>query len=188
MKAVKGMRNTVFYRLWVGFLRIFDDVMLLLRPPRVRAEHLRKAMEIAKPGDIICRRFAYYLDAYFIRGKYTHSCVVINDREVIHAVADGVIVTDIIEYLKDTDGFVILKPPYMDDAEKRKVIDFCKKAQEAGIPYDFLFDKNYDGAYYCNELIWRAFREAGREVPVKRKIIYSEDMIDFCKVIYETPF
>ena len=84
------MRNTPFYTFLSGFLERFGDIMIAFRPPKVRAEHIRKALEIAKPGQIICRRFSYYLDAYFIRGKYTHSGLVISDKEMIHAVAKGV--------------------------------------------------------------------------------------------------
>jgi uncharacterized protein YycO len=182
------MRDTILYKAWAGFLKIFDDIMVLFRPPKVKAEHIRKAIAAVKPGYIICRRFAYYLDAYFIRGKYTHSCIVLSEKDVIHAVAEGVIITDIIDYLKDTDGFIILEPPYKNETEIKRVIDFCKKAQESKFQYDFLFDRHYDGAYYCNELIWRAFKSVGTDIPVKRKIIYSEDMIRFCKIIYETPF
>jgi len=186
--AVYLMRDSVFYRIWAKSLEMFGNIMLAFKPPRVKAEHLRKAMETAKPGMIICRRFTYYLDAHFIKGKYTHSGLVISDREMIHAVAKGVEIVDIIDYLKDTDGFLILQPPYRNEDDIKKVIEFEREAVKARKPYDYLFDKEDNRAYYCNELIWRAFKSIGLKIPVKKRIIYASDIIKFCKIIYETPF
>lgn len=185
---VKFMRNTIYYKILAKSLEMFGNIMIAFKPPRVKAEHLRKAMETAKPGMIICRRFTYYLDAYFIKGKYTHSGLVINDKDMIHAVARGVEIVDIIDYLKDTDGFLILQPAYRNEEDIKKVIEFEKAAVKAQKPYDYLFDKEDDRAFYCNELIWRAFKSIGIEIPVKEKIIYAGDIIKFCKIIYETPF
>ncbi len=182
------MRNTPFYKFLSGFLNWFGTLMIAFRQPRVKAEHIRKALEIAKPGLIICRRFTYYLDAYFIRGKYTHSGLVISDKDMIHAVSGGVEYVDIIDYIKDCDGFVILQPPYKNKEDIARIINFKKGAVDANVPYDYLFDKKDDRAFYCNELIWRAFKSVGMEMPVKRRIVYAEDVINFCEVIYETPF
>ncbi len=182
------MRNTGFYKFLAGSLDWFGKIMFAVKPPKVKAEHIRKALEIVKPGHIICRRYTYYLDAYFIKGKYTHGGLVISDREMIHAVAKGVEYVDIIDFIKDCDGFIILQPPYKNEDDIKTIINFKKDAAKAGVPYDYLFNKKDDRAYYCNELIWRAFKSVGMEIPVAGRIIYASDVIKFCKVIYETPF
>ncbi len=173
------IRNTIPYKLWTRFVTWFGDLMVATRPPKVKAAHIRELLRLAKPGDIICRKYTYYFDSYFIKGKYTHSGIIIDDQNMIHAVAEGVSRIDIIDFMKDADGFILLRP-VLPDFTKMKVFLESK----IGIPYDFIFKKDVD-AYYCHELTWSGLQEGGMQLPSTGEIIYAEDIMKVCTTIYE---
>lgn len=173
------VRRFILYKLWTRFLTWFGNIMIATRPPKVKAVHIRKLLSLAQPGDIMCRKYTYYLDSYFIRGKYTHSGIIIDNDNMIHAVAEGVGKIDIIDFMKDADGFILLRPAVNDF---RKMKDFLER--KIGIPYDFIFKKDRD-AFYCHELTWNALQEGGAQLPPTDEIIYAEDIMKVCRVIYE---
>jgi len=153
--------------------------MLATEPPKVKAAHIRKLISLAKPGDIMCRKYTYYFDSYFIKGKYTHSGVIIDGENMVHAVAEGVGKIDIIDFMKDADGFILLRPQLKNFKAMKKFLESM-----IGIPYDFIFKKDRD-AFYCHELTWNALQEGGMDLPPTGEIIYAADIIKICKTIYE---
>lgn len=159
----------------------FGDIYLATTPPKVKAKDIRKLLELLQPGDIICRRYIYYLDAYFIKGKYSHSGIIINREMMIHSIAEGVDYIDIIDYTKDCDGFILLRP----NIDIQRSIAFAKR--QVGKPYDFLFDKSEKDAFYCHELVFYSLAEGSLTIAaqIPMHIIYAEDVIKFCQKIYE---
>jgi hypothetical protein len=61
----------MLYKVWKRILTWFGDLYLATAPPKIKAKEIRAALSIIKRGDIICRRYIYYLDSYFIKGKYS---------------------------------------------------------------------------------------------------------------------
>ena len=172
-----------FYKMLTKVLTVFGDIMLSTSPPIVVGKNIRKCMEIAQTGDIICRRFDCYLDGYFIPGKYTHSCIVVDNKTIIDSMSEGVRQRDIIDFVKDTDGFIILRPTYKSEDEKKKVIDYAKS--KIGSGYDFVFsDEN--NAYYCHELTALSLQAGGITVPRAGNIYLSSDLEAICKRVYES--
>ncbi len=103
-------------------------------------------MKVIRPGDLILRKYKHYLDGYFIPGKYSHTGIYVGDGKVIHAVAEGVCYTDLIEFTR-CDGICVLRPREGQEQAIAKAKDFVKQ----GIPYDFDFAEGVK-ALYCHEL------------------------------------
>jgi hypothetical protein len=73
----------MLYKIWSRFLTWLGDVYLAVEPPKVKAKHIRKCLDVVQSGDILCRKYIYYLDGYFIKGAYSHSGIVINNTTMI---------------------------------------------------------------------------------------------------------
>lgn len=176
--------SSIFYRIWKRFLTWFGDIYFATELPKVKAEHLRKLLPIIRKGDVICRKYSYYLDSYFIKGAYSHSGICISDLNMIHAVAEGVGEVDILDFVKDTDGFIILRPNYSNSEDLEKAITFA--ISQKGKPYDFIFNGKDVNYFYCHELTWNSLKEGNVNIIPKEKIIYADDLIKSCAKIYET--
>ena len=180
----KWFYTTFLYKAWKRVLTWFGDVMFATQPPKVKAEHLRKLLFLVQRGDILCRRYNYYLDSYFIKGKYTHSGMCISNSTMIHAIAEGVNEIDVLDFSKDTEGFVILRPDYTSPEELDKAVNFA--IAQKGKPYDFIFNSHDINYFYCHELTWDALEAGGVHITPKEDIVYANDIICSCKTIYET--
>ena len=182
---MKGFYSTVFYKIWKRFLTFFGDIYFATEPPKVKAVHLRKLLNLLKPGQILARKYTYYLDSYFIKGKYSHSGIYIGDGKMIHAVAEGVCEIDVLDFTKDSDGFIILQPPYKTEEDLYKAIKYAE--QQIGKPYDFIFNDHDQSSFYCHELSWAALKEGSVIINPKESIVYASDLTDACESIYEAP-
>jgi len=160
----------------------FGDIMLATKPPKVRGRHVRILLDRLHPGDIILRSYNYYLDSYFIKGEYTHSGIYIGGDTVIHAVAEGVCRIDSIDFIKDSDDFMILRPNFP-CVKKEKAIQWVVK--QLGKPYDFFFSKKEKSAFYCHELSYNYLQIADVLINPEEKIIYAKDLRKVCSVIYK---
>ena len=59
-----------------GRIKVYKWPMFIVYDPKgyeVKAFGIRKAMSLAKKGDIFVRRYKNYLDGYFIAGRFSHS-------------------------------------------------------------------------------------------------------------------
>jgi hypothetical protein len=157
--------------------------MFQTKPPKVKAKHIRECLKLVKRGDIILRGFDHYLDGKFIKGKYSHTGIVINKRTIAHAVAEGVIYIDILDYIKDCDRFIIVRFPQLNI---NKSIRFAKKAVKEKLEYDFLFSRESKKYLYCHEFGERFLNSGSIHVKTKESIIYGDDIINAGQIIYET--
>ena len=124
--------------------------MVATQPPKTKAEQIIQMQRLIQTGDVVCRKYNYYLDSYLIVGSYSHSGIVISKDEIIHSIAEGVQFIHPIDFIKDTDGFIILRPRYREDADKRKAVDKAIEHLNNKVEYDFLF--NDPAKLYCHEL------------------------------------
>src|SRR5574340_1474902 len=97
------------YLWWSWFLTRLGDIGCAFAPPLVRAKDIRACLAIIQPGDVICRKYIYYLDSYLIPGTYSHSGLYCGNDTVIHSVAVVAEEIDVIDYIKDADGFIVLQ-------------------------------------------------------------------------------
>lgn len=144
---LKFVRN--FLLRVLGDIKIYPFPMFVVYDPstyRVKGYHTRQAMEILQPGDIVMRKYVHYLDGYFIPGEFSHSSIYVGNGKIVHAIAEGVQLIDVIDFLR-CDGFCIMRPK--DKEAAAAAIEMAESF--IGIPYDFGFIDGEE-AFYCHEL------------------------------------
>lgn len=118
----------------------------------LKGKHYRDAEQIIQPGDILIRRFEGYVDKVLIPGWWNHAGMYVGevngkDHKVIHAISDGVVVEDLIDFMR-TDHMIVLRAP---EGTQEEAIERAKNA--IGSDYDFAFDFNETLRFSCTELI-----------------------------------
>jgi len=178
MNIISSFRN--------GFLKIFGDIKIfkfpffLLYDPgsyKVKGHEIRQVIESIKAGDIMVRGYSNYLDGYFIPGFFSHAGlylgttgknnVVVPDcieskfyegkQVVIHSMAEGVFMEDVINFCK-CDYLLILRrnpkvEPEVNFEDDFKLV-FEKAMKNLGKEYDFKFDFSDIGNLSCTELVY----------------------------------
>lgn len=178
------IRKSFLYGWLVSFLTWFGDLRIDFDPPATRAKHFRKLMKLAEPGDVLCRKYDCYIDSMFIEGEYTHSGILSHKDRIVHSMAEGVISDDILDFVVDTDGFILLRPKYDSENNARSAVQFAEN--HIGRPYDFLFQRDESGSFYCHELTSRSLGAGNIQVLPSKDIIYASDIMRYCRVIYES--
>jgi uncharacterized protein YycO len=178
------IRKSFIYKLLARFLTWFGDIRIELTPPATRARHFRKLLTLVQPGDVICRKYDSYLDSIFIPGEYTHSGIVTHKDTMIHAIAEGVERIDVLDFVLDTEGFILLRPRYDREINVMNTVIFAEN--QVGKPYDFLFEYGESETFYCHELTAKSLSAGGIPILRKNRIIYANDIIPRCRVIYES--
>ena len=136
---------------WFGDIKVFPRPMFIVRDPeffKMTGDKIIEVMEILKPGDIILRGYDYYLDGKFIpdKFKFSHGAIYIGDGKIIHAVAEGVSYTNVVEFC-ECDRIAIFRPK----KGQKTAIAKAKKFAKSKVPYDFGFSRG-TSAMYCFEL------------------------------------
>lgn len=160
----------------LGHVRFYSKPFWLVFNPhgyKVSALHLRRALPMLRPGDVLVRRYDSYLLSFFIPGRFSHSGVYVGEEDVagmragvvVHALGTGVQKTDVLDFLACCDGFAILRPKGGDDV----TAEACAIARRyIGATYDYRFDicEDYDNmdevqertkSVYCHELTRSCF-------------------------------
>lgn len=159
--------NKTLYKIWSKFLTFFGDIkcfrfpLWLVYDPdcyQITGDKVLEIMDIIQPGDIILRGYNRYLDGKFINlfgidtsktaigGDWSHGAIYVGKGKIIHAVAEGVSQTDIIEFTR-CDRICIFRPKKHQTAAIRQAKKFLKD----NVPYDFSFE-NSASTLYCFEL------------------------------------
>lgn len=157
------IKETLLFKLEKKIFRFIGDVKWagILHPFwfiingtsfRLKGKHYRDLDSLIEPGDIIIRRFEGYVDKWLIPGWWNHAGMYVgelNDEQhkVVHAISDGVIVDDLIDFMR-TDHMIVLRAP---KEFREKAIKRAKAA--IGSEYDFAFDFNETLRFSCTELI-----------------------------------
>jgi len=176
-----------FEKVYNGFLNFFGDLkvfkypMFIIYDPGsylVKGEDIRQVINLIKPGDILVRGYINYLDGYFIPGFFSHAGLYLGEvkesdsvfvkqgqdsrfrtgeQMVIHSMAEGVFMEDIINFCR-CDYMIILRrnPDKESDAGKKLVFEDVFKAalKNLGNEYDFKFDFSDYTKVSCTELVY----------------------------------
>lgn len=123
---------------------------------KLKGEHYRKLIKRLQPGDIFIRRFEGYVDKWFIPGFWNHAGLYIGDdgenkEQVVHAVSEGVIQEDILNFMR-TDHMLVLRLA-KDKKGKGRATAIEKAKAVVGRPYDFGFDFKDTNRFSCTELV-----------------------------------
>jgi hypothetical protein len=154
----------------------------------LKGKHYRDLEKAIQPGDIIIRRFEGYIDKWLIPGFWNHAGIYVGeidnrDHKVVHAISDGVIVDDIIDFMR-TDHMIVLRAP---EGTQEEAVDRAKNAIGSG--YDFAFDFDNTLRFSCTELVTYCYPEIttgqsrfGRMTVVADDIVESKKL----KVVWDS--
>lgn len=204
--------NQFLYEKYKQFLTALGDVMVATRPPSCHAEQILSMLPFLERGNIIFRYYSYYLDSVFIPGEFTHSGLIVDKRtiiptgfmkmqpvtfteSIIHFIAEGVQEIHPVDFVKDTDGFIIVRPPYADKAAEDRAVERAYWHLEHKTQYDFAF--NDPSKYYCHEGTVDCLHAGGIEdiatthkvfgvwpFRFSRDVYLADDIIKHCKPEY----
>ena len=138
----------------------------------VRGAEIRHIVHTMRSGDILLRRQAKGLTTRVIPGYFSHAGIVETDSTVIHAVGQGVVRDDILDYLR-TDAICILRP---DSKYAEKCVQLAQDA--VGKPYDYIFDSDDKRAFYCSELAMHCLPDVVPERQQVRDKVPPDDLVD----------
>jgi len=204
----------ILEKVYNNFLKFFGDIkvykypMFILYDPgsyKIKGDEIRQVINIIEPGDILIRGYVNYLDGYFIPGFFSHAGLYIGkvsekeksllkpeqysffktgDQLVIHSMAEGVFMEDIINFCR-CDYMVILRRNEKIKTENSKNYTYekvlNKAMQNLGKEYDFKFDFNDFHKLSCTEFVYDCCKgfldDYGIKVKNKRVLLMNKRMI-----------
>jgi len=154
--------NTPFWHKVVGnFMFLFGITKITFRGNLLTIDDYKKAKEVLQKGDIILVGQHKRISKYFIQGPVTHAALCVSKHRLVHALADGVMCTNLKKMIKEYDTLIILRPK-TDPAKSKeitgKAIAYIKN--QIGKPFNFLIEEGEE-KFYCTELVNNAYRETG---------------------------
>lgn len=174
----------IIYRAWSKFITFVGDIkffgwkrpfFFVINAPgyKLRGEHYRQVIKLIQPGDVLLSRSEQYLDTYLIPGYFIHAGFFYGGTKerVIHAISDGVLIEDIINFMR-TDVMVVLRPH---EHHIERAIALAKSM--VNMEYDFLFNFNNSNRLSCTEMIYVCYPRL--IYPQKRfgkMVIYADDI------------
>jgi len=117
---------------------------------KVKGYQVRKIIDIINPGDILLRRYDGYLSTLFTPGFWAHAALCVGDNNIIHAIGEGVIEEDILDFCR-CDSICLLRPK-VEFNIKNEAINNAVKLKTNHTQYDYKFQSN-NGTVYCTELV-----------------------------------
>ena len=147
-----------------------------------------------EPGDILLRTFDGYLSSRLIPGSFKHGGIYLGNEQVVHSIAEGVLVESIYDFMR-TDHFAVVRPRGLSEEERKEVAEIAYAFK--GMPYDFAFKYGNDPALYCTELVGRAYSSKKDKFkfkmssqgfgPFKRKTLLADDIfLSDVSIIFHT--
>lgn len=123
----------------------------------ITSKDYRDIKELLKPGMIFLTRTNWALSNMFIPGAYKHGAMFFGENTVVEAIGEGVVKTDLIDFLLTKDNVRVMTPIFADLHEMADAAAFAGTL--VGRPYDYQFRSN-NKAFYCFEVVYAAYREA----------------------------
>lgn len=156
---------------------------------KLKGKHYREVEKLILPGDIIIRRFEGYVDKWLIAGWWNHAGIYVGDidgknHQIVHAISDGVVVEDLVDFMR-TDHMVVLVAPaeLRDEAIRRAILAM-------GSDYDFAFEFNDSLRFSCTELICHCYQNDKWVIQGKKRFgrytVVADDIVsaNHLKVIW----
>ncbi len=201
---MKAQLIRIYERLMTMFgdVKVFKYPMFILYNPKsymMQGEDVRKVLSTIQHGDILVRGYLNYLDSYFIPGFFSHAGIYAGNNKVIHALAEGVIIEDVLHFCR-CDYMAVIRPNGVTLKERTTAV---KRAENCiGKEYDFFFDFENENELCCTELAhyaWK-FKEGLVNVKpveksmcfglIKKKILLADDYVftPTLDVVYISPY
>lgn len=134
--------------------------------------HYYEARNLIEPGDVILTTTYGELSNLINRGMFKHTVMYIGGgqiKECIHAIGKGVCKIDLVTLLLKCDLFIVLKPKFTTDIDKLKAVQEIQT--HIGEAYDYFFLIDNQGAKYCSELVYNAYKSVIPGLKLKKEII-----------------
>ena len=186
MKVLSNILFGLFKSIRIAFLNVFGRIkvyrwpMFIVYDPHgydVKAAEIRKAMNMARRGDVFVRRYRNYLDGYFIPGRFSHSGIYIECGIMIHAMSGGIQKIDILDFLR-CDGFAILRPVAREGMDinelTEKAAGIAKSYLGNKYDYDFEVDdqeEKHSEPVYCHELVRKCYPDL--DIPLETASLWN---------------
>ena len=140
---------------------LFGITKITFRGNLLTLEDYKKTKKVLKKGDILLVGQHKRISRYFIQGPVTHAALCVSKHRLVHAMADGVMYTNLKKMIKEYDTLIILRPKISSTKSKdiaQKAVTYIKN--QIGKPFNFLIEEGGE-KFYCTELVNNAYREAG---------------------------
>jgi len=137
-----------------GHIYLSKKPLFLLYKPKfhkLKGSEIRTILNTLKNGDILLRRYHGYLNTILTPGYWGHAALYVGRNKVIHAVSQGVVKEDILDFCR-CDDIALIR---IKDASRDHIKNAITKAnqmEKEGLEYDYEFESG-DREVYCTELI-----------------------------------
>jgi hypothetical protein len=129
---------------------------------RAVAKWVRQIEKVALPGDILLTHENWHLSNVSIPGFYSHAAFLVAQDRVVEALPQGVVETDLIDFIMKKDFVAVVRPVGVTPEECRAGVRDALTL--VGRPYDFMFayspDEKSNRAFYCSEIPYFCFRSS----------------------------
>jgi len=165
-------------RIYSGGFILFGNSSYKLKGP-----HMRRILNVIKPGDVLLRRYNNYLGSIVIPGHFSHAAILVDECNVVHMLGDGVTKEDILTFMR-CDDLMVLR--IKDSSKVNSAIEKAKELLYKGVKYDYNFD-NLPKRMYCTEFVDICYGNIIRKKIGSNKVITPDALIDhnFYDVIWE---
>jgi hypothetical protein len=126
-------------------------IMFKSHPYAVNGPMMRDILGELKPGDILLRKYKYYITNWFIPGYFSHAAIYVGDNSIIHMLGNGIVKEDILTFMR-CDDICILRYPKISNFKLAKVLNNVQALYDSKVGYDYSFNSKNE-KYYCTELI-----------------------------------
>lgn len=136
-----------------GSVQVFPYPMFILfKCPhyKLKDDHKRQIFEILQPGDVLLRRYDYYISGLNIPGYWTHAAIYIGNNTVVHMLGGGICSEDILQFV-NCDDIIILRCE--NELSINSAVENAKRYLSLKIEYDHDFNFITHERFSCTELI-----------------------------------
>lgn len=126
----------------------------------IPGHEIRKAINLAQPGDLILIRSFGESSSFLIGAGYTHVAMKINDHDfIVDSTAQfGVAKRDILELFSGTARVAIMRPKFLTASQVNSVVQRALGYESKNIPYDYTFASGTE-AMYCSEFMYHCIND-----------------------------
>lgn len=166
----KGMSFFCDIRLYPGGIILAGDSHYKLKGP-----DMRHTLNKLVPGDVLLRRYSYYLGSILVKGYYSHAAVYVGDNDVIHMLGKGITKEDILTFMR-CDDLCILR--VRDPLLVQPAIEKAHHFYGMGIEYDYDFDTDNPTTLYCTELVDNCYGYIIKKEKTSGKYLLPDDYLE----------
>jgi hypothetical protein len=181
---LKNIRNTLLTIF--GDIKIFRFPFFILYNPGsylIKGPEMRQIMNLVQDGDILIRGYRAYVDGYFIPGFFSHaglylgkvtkedilkhkpdvkpSSIVEGEQMVIHAMANGVFLEDVLNFSRCDFMIILRRNPSIESPDSLAYTSqdvYAKALSLLDTPYDFGFNFSDISALSCTEFVNKCYK------------------------------